>query len=302
MLLFAPFASLDYETSRLIFSILIFAFIIANTALANYVFFKEKRSIYSFLFIFIVIMLLPGTNSIVNFVQTNFILCFFLLLVMLKINKPSSGFYLALSFLIKPISAFLILFFIINKKWKSVIATILTTLGLFLLTIFFWGGQNIIDYIKSPPTNRLPHFLYVQDINASLIAILNRNLHSLSQNYINLLYYSLALILIILTIIISKKLRSVNFFFSLFPFVLCMLMIYPSSLDHYMIFLFPFLIYFLLLENSEKYFWIIIIPFFSFLRTEAFFSYLLLWTFMLYLGLFKSENKKILEAFNLKTL
>jgi len=159
MLFFAPLSSMDYHTSRLILAILIFIFIFLNAILANIIFVKKDRSLYSFLFIFIIIMFLPGTSETIGYNQTNFFLFFFLLLTIYKINKPISGLYLAISLIIKPISGFLILFFISGKKWKTVTYFAATLIALFSITAFFWGFQNIVGFFQSPPTQRLPQHL-----------------------------------------------------------------------------------------------------------------------------------------------
>jgi len=288
MLFFAPLGSMDYHTARIILAIFIFIFIFANTFLANLIFTKRERSAYSFLFIFIIIMLLPGTNGTIGYNQTNFFLLFFLLLTIYTINKPLSGFYLALSLILKPISGFLVLFFISDKKWKAVIYFLATVILLFSITAFFWGFQNIFGFLQSPPTQRLPLDLYEQDVNQSILAVFNRNLreYGLSRNMINLIYYFAVAVLTGLSYLVSKRFNKINIYFSFCTFILCMLMIYPSSLDHYMVYLSPLLIYFLFLKEGKKYFWLIILPAISFLRTEAFFSYLILWIALLFIGFF----------------
>jgi len=296
MLFFAPFASLDYHTSRIIISILIFTFIIITAMLANVVFIKNEKSIYSFLFIFIIEMLIPGTNETIGLNQTNFFILFFLMLVLKNINEPIAGVYLALSLIVKPISGILILFFIINKNWKSLIYFFITGAFLIFITAIIWGFQNFIDFLNSPPTKRLPQFLYEQNINQSLIAVLNRNLQILgiSQNIINILFFLAAAILVLLTCVSSKYLCKINPILSFFPFLLCMVMIYPSSLHHYMIYLIPVIIYFLCRKETQKYSFVIILLAMSFLRTEVFFSYLILWSFLFYVSIliFKSRGKE----------
>lgn len=300
MLFFAPLSSMDYHTSRLILAILIFISIFGNAILANIIFAKKDRSVYSFLFIFIIIMFLPGTSETIGYNQTNFFLLFFLLLTIYKINKPISGFYLAISLILKPISGFLILFFISGKKWKPVIYFAATLIVLFSITAFFWGFQNIVGFFQSPPTQRLPQGLYVQNINQSILAVLNRNLERywLSQSMINSIYYFTAIIMTVLSYIASKRLNKLNIYFSFFVFILCMLMIYPSSLWHYMVYLTPLLVYFLLIKQDKKYFWVIILPSISFLNTEVFFTYLILWMVLLYIGFFCYRDGNIYQKFN----
>lgn len=288
MLFFAPLSSVDYQTSRMIIAILIFIFIFGNTILANTIFVKKDRSVYSFLFIFILISLLPGTSETVGYNQTNFFLLFFLLLTIHNINKPKSGIYLAISLIIKPISGFLVLFFISGKRWRSVAYFVSTLLILFALTAYLWGFQNIIDFFQSPPTQRLPQELYVQDINQSLLAVLNRNLerYRLPQSLINSIYYFIAITMVVLSYFASKKFMNLNIYFSFFVLILCMLLIYPSSLAHYMVYLTPLFVYFLLGKQNKKYFWEILLPSIIFLTSDVFFTYFILWIVLLLTGFF----------------
>lgn len=287
MLIYAPLALFDYQTSRVIISLVTFIFIIVNTILANKIFIKNERSFYSLLMIFIVIMLLPGSNSTIEYNQTNFFILFFLILVIYNINKPVSGLYLALSVIIKPISGILILFFVFYKKWKSVIYFSGVTALLFCITGLIWGFHNIFGFLSSPPTKRLPQYLYEQGNNQSLIALFNRDLKvfGLTQHIINMLYYLSICILVAATYFSSKKLKKVNEQLSFFPFLLCMLMIYPSSLSHYMVDLIPVLIYLLLVKQQNKYFWVMLLLSLSFTRIEAFFTYLIIWIVLLCIGL-----------------
>jgi len=245
-------------------------------------------------------MFLPGTSETIGYNQSNFFLLFFLLLAIYKINKSISGLYLAISLIIKPISSFLMLFFISAKKWKSAIYFVATLIVLFSITAFLWGFQNIIGFFQSPPTERLPQDLYVQNINQSLIGVLNRNMarYNLPQTLINSIFYFCAIIMVLLSYIASKKLNKLNLYLSFFIFVPCMLMIYPSSLWHYMVYLTPLLVYFLLRKQDKKYFWIILLPAVSFLGTEVFFTYLILWIALLCLGFLFSSNEKIHQEFN----
>jgi hypothetical protein len=290
MLFFAPLAFFDYNTSRMIFSLAVLLFIFLNSLLANHIFLKKERTLHSLLFIFILLVLLPGTGNTIHFVQTNFFLLFFLLLTYWSIEKPVSGMYLALSTVVKPISGILILFFLFNKRWGSVLLFGATTLFLVVLTGSLWGFHNIFDFLSSPPTDRLPQFLYEQDINQSLIAVLNRNLkpYGLEQPTVNMIYNLISLVLAGFTILVSLKLSKINLRLGFLPFLPFMLMVYPSSLHHYSVYLILIVIYFMLIVKGEMYLWIMIIPAAGFMKNETFFTYLTIWLVMLYFGLFRS--------------
>jgi hypothetical protein len=302
MLLFAPLASLSPETSRIVLSILVSIFILINAQLANIIFVKKERSIYSLLFIFIIIMLLPGTLTTINFNQTNFFLLFFLLLAIYYINKPISGIFLALSLIVKPLSGILILFYILSKKWRAVIYFVATGIALVLLTGFIWGFDNILGFFESPPTQRIPQFLYEENVNQSLISILNQNLKSygFSQHLVNFSYYLGSIFIIGLTFFISLRFSKRSIYLSFFPFIISMLIIYPSSLSHYMVYLLPLFIYFLLLVKGEKYLWLMLLPALSFAKTEIFFTYLILLGGLFIISLFFETTDNEGGRFELK--
>lgn len=301
MLLYAPIASLDYKTSRIILSILIFLFIIINAIVANKLFYKNERSFYSFLFIFIVIVLIPGTNHTIFCNQTTFFILFFIFLFMQNIDKPRAGIYLALSLIFKPITGFLILFFLLNKNWKAVYYFLLTVTVLFIITGFLWGFDEILNFFKSPPTLRMPESSYIETSNHSLIGIINRNLkdYNLPKNVINLLFYLMAGSMTFITMVASKKQLVTNTFLSFLPFLACMLMIYPSSQGAYMVMLIPLVLYISLQRHGEQYFWMILIPALAFARTEMFFTYLIPWIALVVIVLFSIVTNRANQSLNL---
>jgi len=158
--------------------------------------------------------------------------------------------------------------------------------SLLLITGLIWGFQNIFGFIQSPPTLRLPQELYVQHLNQSLIGLLNRDLqfYGIAPNVINILYYVAIIILLAGTYFSSKRLNKINNHLAFLPFILFMLMVYPSSLAHYMVYLIPIIIYFLFLK-TERYVWIVLLIALSFAVTDVFFTYIILWIALLYTSL-----------------
>jgi hypothetical protein len=294
MLFFAPLAYFDHETSRIILSGMTFILIIVNAMLANRIFLQKEKSLYSFLLIFIAIMLLPATNATIQYNQTTFIILFFLMLTILNIDKPVAGICLALSLLVKPITGILILYFLLNKKWKSVAWFAATGAVLLFTTYLIWGYHNIIDFFLSPPTKRLPQYLYELNNNFSLVAVLNRDLKEYTSAYhlITLIFIAGAVVLLGFTYVMSRKLMKVDTRLAFFPYILYMLMIYPSSLECYMVLLVPALLYFLFLTGDVKYFWILLLPSLSFVRMGGFFTYLTLWFGFFLLGFFFLNKKR----------
>jgi hypothetical protein len=165
-------------------------------------------------------------------------------------------------------------------------AFVVTGSLLVAITAMIWGIHNVTGFFTSPPTSRLPYYLYEQPLNQSIIALFNRDIKfaGVSQHMIDLLYYYAAAIILGATIIVSKKLSNRGLLVSFFPFILCMLMIYPSSLDHYMVSILPICLYLLSLKENNLFFWILLAVGFSFLYNEVFFSYVVFFIILSWLA------------------
>jgi len=164
MLFFSSLALFEYETSQILLSALIFIFIIACSYSLYRLIFKEEKSVFTFLFVFIIVVKFPGTLGTVGYHQTNFFLLFFLILMLSRIGKPISGIFHAMTIFFKPITILLIVHTFINKRWKNIL--LFSATGVFLVSItgLIWGFENIIDYFISSPTSRYSKELYKQPI------------------------------------------------------------------------------------------------------------------------------------------
>jgi len=279
MLYFTPLTMFDYFTAQALVSFLIICSIFICVYLANSLVPKEIKSVYSALFIFIILMLIPGAHTTIVYGQSNFFILMFILLMIRNIRNSSAGAYLALSMVFKPLTAFLILYFVINRNWKALFSFILMTMVLLGLTIGIWGMDNILSFIQSPPTRRLPQSLYIQEINQSFVALLNRNLlpAGFTSQQVMGLFLAGSAVFVTASVYSSMKVFRINPFLALVPFVLTMLMIYPSSLNHYMIYLFPLFIHIAFIRREDILFWLLVIIGVSFLHSATFFAYFTFW-------------------------
>jgi hypothetical protein len=193
---------------------------------------------------------LPVTYNSIASSQTNFLLLFFILLIYKNPEDWKSGMYLALSVVIKPIAAIWFLYYLINKKWTPLISFVLTGFLILFITVIWFGIDNYVSFFTSPPTSRLPEFVFTEPINQSLLATMSR--FSIKSGMDFLINYKGLLVLIIsglFTIIagiISRHYSKSNPGFSFLIFIPLSLLIYPSSLSHYSILLLPIFIIILL--------------------------------------------------------
>jgi alpha-1,2-mannosyltransferase len=59
------------------------------------------------------------------------------------------GLFVGIAFLMKPILSFMILFFILNKAWRTISSLVVTLLLLFLISFILYGVENEIFYVSS---------------------------------------------------------------------------------------------------------------------------------------------------------
>lgn len=250
MLLLYPLGWFDFYTAFYIWQSIIIGFYILNMYLLLKIFhkntgFKTDRWVPGIIVV-ILILSFPGFADTLWFSQTNSILLFFILLQIYRLDRWDAGIYLTLSVLIKPLAAVFLLFYLINRKYKAVLASIGSGVVIIALTALFFGPDNFFNYFSSPPTDRIPDFVYSEPINKSLSAVLLR-MHAeyltfLSFSNIRLIALIIGLAFLMLTVLLSKKLFAKSQELSFLVFIPATLIIYPASLDHYSLFLVPLIV------------------------------------------------------------
>lgn len=92
--------------------------------------------------------------------QSNLVAFLLLLLSFFFYKKrmlTMSGIFLGLSIVMKPLIAFLLLFFLFNKAWKVIVIAIVVAIGFILPTLFIFGTDIYVYYF----TQFVPHLLNV---------------------------------------------------------------------------------------------------------------------------------------------
>ena len=250
---------------------------------------KELKETNLRLPLLLLILLFPHVIESLFVSQTLTLFLFFLLLMIMYINKWQSGVFLAILIIIKPLAALFFLYFLFFKKWKIIFSFTITGIVIVLATGLFFGIDNFINYFLSPPTLRIPAYVYLE--SSSLyenVLKLQRHLPNLiSDNTIKPVYYSVSILLILTTFYTTYKINNIKNFNTFFVFIPLALIIYPGTLGHYIIILLPAILYFYNLapfkNKSLNFFCIFIfyvIGFYNFFILNFFlwsiFNYLLL--------------------------
>ncbi len=173
ILLFAPLGFLSYNTALITWTIFNLFFAIGCIYLAYDLFFK-KYKLNGLMLVTMLFFLLSPVRQTISFSQTNFILFFLLLLMYKYSDRKFAGILLALAVFTKPYVIVFGLFFLLRKQWKTISYFIISSLVLVGITALLFGVKPFISYIFNNPSKRLPAWVFSEDINQSLHAVLLR--------------------------------------------------------------------------------------------------------------------------------
>lgn len=273
MSIFAPLGLFNIETANIFWKILVFLFQVIDVILIIQLFRPKINQSLDIPAIIVIALLFPGVLTTIFYSQTNFFLLFFILLAYKNLENWKSGLFLALAVMIKPLAIVLCLYLIINRRWDSLISLICTGLILIIITGSLFGFNNFISYLKSPPTDRIQEFQYVESINQSLYAHLSRVSTDFGldnfKSKIPHLTLLLSFFLTALTAIASYRFYRFKNKLSFLIFLPLSLLIYPGFLIHYTIIMIPLFLEILYSEIKPVFttsFWVMLYLFLIFFQ------------------------------------
>jgi hypothetical protein len=231
ILYFMPLGFLSYYDALTAWTIFNLLFVIGTIYLIYSMFFKYDK-LNGLMLVTILYLISSQVRSTISCSQTNLILLFLLLLMKNYSSKSYAGIFLALAFLTKPYMLIFGLYFVITHNWKAIAHFLASSFILVGLTAIIFGKETLLSYFYSNSTQRLPKWVYSEQINQSLHAVLLRaNLISIDKPYV---YVSIALgilsITLILLVYLNRRKQNSNIWFIL---LLTGLLIYPGTLSYY---------------------------------------------------------------------
>ncbi len=296
MIILYPLGWLDLETSYYIWQSLLIIFMIAGIYLMLDIFSPGKENgnekIILTLVITHLIFLFPGITSSFRYSQTNPLLLFFLLLLLKRMNHWDAGIYLAIMMMIKPFAVFFGIWFLMNRRWNVILVATLSGVIILIITGIFFDFNVLVQYIISPPTDRMPEFVYFEPINKSLSAVVLR-LHSeqlpfLNQFVIKPILITISILLLGFTVLLSRRIAGMSTLLSFLVFIPFGLLVYPGSLAHYSLLLIPVILA-IIHENYHEFdkplFLTLLIAIYIAAFYNMFFLNILLLSYFSYLGL-----------------
>lgn len=305
MLLFFPLGWFDLQTGYFIWQSILIIFLIAGIYLLLNIFSPGKENgnekiIFTMVIIHL-IFLFPGITSSFRFAQTSPVIFLFLLLLLKRLNHWDAGIYLAIMIMIKPLAVLFGVWFLMNRRWNVIAAAFVSGVVILVMTAMIFGFNVFTEYFASPPTDRIPEFVYSEPINKSLSAVLLRlyptHLTFMDQSGITMLIISISILLLGFTAMVSRRIAEKSARLSFLVFIPFGLLVYPASLAHYSLLLIPVILGIF----REKYrdfdkplFLILLIAIYLAAFYNMFYLNVLLLSYFSYLALrFKTQNHSV---------
>jgi hypothetical protein len=231
ILLFAPLGFLSYKAAILCWTIFTLLFVPGCIYQAYTQFFKPYKWT-GLIFVTSLFFLLSPVRATVIFSQTNFILLFLLLLMYKYADKKYAGILLALAIFTKPYMIVFSLYFLWRKKWQALFYFTASVLIFTIATFLCFGKDIFVTYIFDNPSKRLPAWVFQEQINQSLHAVLLRaKVITIGTPFI---YYCIVGAGLLLTgIFLFYLAKRKQYFFMWAVLLLSGLLLYPGTLSYY---------------------------------------------------------------------
>lgn len=228
---FLPLGLLTYNHAMVAWMIFILVFLLGCIYLVYNQHFKNEQ-LNGLVLVIILFLIFPSVNETIRFLQTNFIVFFYLLWMRKYADSKYSGIILALAFFTKPYMLIFGIYFLLTKNWKSILYFCATSMVVSFITIAFFGFKTFTSYFTDNPAKRIPSWQFSEQINQSLHAVLLRaNVISIDKSFLFILIIILILsfVLVLLFKLLHKKQTDLLWFLLL----LTGLLIYPGTLRYY---------------------------------------------------------------------
>lgn len=306
--LFVPLGFFDFFTAHVLWDIFLTFFLIADIFLIHKIFFKES-GFKAYLFVIPLFLLFHAVWYSIIFESYTFIMLFILLLIWKENNENLMGLWISIGIALKPIMLILFVYTVLRKKWKACLYTILYTFLSIIITTIFFGSSTVLSFFTRNTIQNLPDWSYIDNVNQSLLPFILRLTNydfTLVSPLFHPVYLIIGSIITIFTFGTVYKFDKSKDDFALAIFTLFMLIIYPSTLNHYILLAIPSI--FFLITNINKYskfsyliFFLIVISYF-FMFFIPFITILILWLITISLAIFDSSIYRLQLKGRLKSV
>jgi hypothetical protein len=153
-------------------------------------------------------------------------------------ERPIGGFWLALSILVKPFMAFAVLYLLLRRWWKPLMAMVATLVAVSLASLILLTPDVAFSYLTDNPSSRLPAYIYTESSNQSILSeLLRHNVAATAQPFLNLPFLACAAALTLLTLWLIWSKREAVEEWALLLTVILGILVYPFNQVFYSVLL-----------------------------------------------------------------
>jgi len=234
MLLFLPLGWVDLNTGAALVYAASTAAAVGSAFLAWRLFLRDGGPAGLITAALLIVLVHPAIST-VFYGQSNFVLLFFVLLFWQDVRSPRAGLWFVLANMVKPVMLPLALMFVLPARRMQLASLAAVSVIIGIATLAAFGFETTLAYLTANPTSLAPAWLYQQDVNQSLLAVVLRasgDFFTFGGPLANYLYLNLAFALIVATTFIALR-RGTGRTLAMALLVTGGLMAYPGTLEHY---------------------------------------------------------------------
>lgn len=188
------------------------------------------------------LLLLPAqAGATISFGQSNYVLLLGLLLMWRARRQAAGGAWFVLANIVKPALLLLAPFLLIRSGRRAILGAMVTGCIVLLATVAVFGLDTTLGYLTANPMTSAPAFLYSQDVNQSLLAVIVRatgDMFAFGPGAANALYLVASAAIIGAVVYLTIRTR-VDDDLAFGLAVAASLLVYPGTLYHYALVLLP---------------------------------------------------------------
>ena len=244
MLLMLPLGWFDYFTAFAIWYAVTFTAMAVALWLLWRTLFPLRRPTDLAVIVTLALLFKPTFDTI-SWGQSTFLMVLILVLALRSRGTVLGPVWLAIGSIIKPFLLGPVVWFVLRRRWTALAAAALTMVLSLGLAIAVFGVETCRGFLHEGAVGRYAPQMYVQSINQSLIAITLRAFGASHIGESPLALAALAVLGLALAAVTAVAVWRGGTCGALWSFgavSIAILLVYPHSLDHYSVVLFPWVV------------------------------------------------------------
>lgn len=232
LFLFRPLGWSDLRTTYLPWQFFTCACVVGSILLLWRLFLSESGA-WGLALAALAVIVLHSTWLTLRVAQTNFLVMLPLLLYWRDRELPRGGLWLALGAVVKLDVVLVALFPVVRRQWRQLAWAVGTGIAISAAGLAWLGPKIFFSYFTEHPTSRLPFWVYTEEVNQSLSAVILRRTGEVvgRSPLAQPLYIALGVLIVICTVCLVHRARNSEWSLSLV--IATALLLYPGTLVHY---------------------------------------------------------------------